>query len=256
MEYLCEGKSGAGLIREMNQDNLYANGCMRVNPRDAALFSCSDISSQGLYAVCDGMGGEHFGEDASLMGVRGLVGVKPRDFPEMARDYLRSVNADICRLMKARGNVRIGTTFAALSIADDQGHVVNIGDSRCYLYRAGCLKQISQDHTQVQRLISMGLLSKAEAGKHPDRHKLTQHLGIFPEEMVIEPFLSDGIRIERSDIFLLCSDGLTDMLSDEEIAEALRADETIDQKAGRLYEMAMQRGGKDNITVILVETAE
>lgn len=253
MEYLCEGKSGAGLIREMNQDNLYANGCMRVNPRDAALFSCSDISSQGLYAVCDGMGGEQLGEEASLIGVRRLSGTNPQGFPEMADEILRSANAEICRLMREHGNVRIGTTFAALSVADGRAHAVNIGDSRCYLYRAGKLEQLSRDHTQTQRLIDMGLLSKTEARRHPDRHKLTQHLGIFPEEMIIEPYLSGAIEVLANDLFLLCSDGLTDMLTDEEILLELNADGDVGRKAEGLYELAMGHGGKDNITVILVQ---
>lgn len=256
MEYLCEGKSGAGLIRTVNQDNLFINGHMRINIGDTGLFSCSDISSHGLYAVCDGMGGEQFGEDASMLGVRKLSGIDPRDFPKMAGDYLYSVNADICRLMKKHGNVRIGTTFVALSVADDCAHVANIGDSRCYLYRAGQLEQISQDHTQTHRLISMGLLSKDEARKHPDRHKLTQHLGIFPDEMIIEPYQPGAISVRENDLFLLCSDGLTDMLTDEEIRFELDKDGGVDQKVERLYELALLHGGKDNITVVLVQARE
>lgn len=253
MEYLCEGKSGAGLIRAMNQDNLYANGRMRADPHDAALFSCSDISGQGLYAVCDGMGGEQLGEEASLIGVSRLAGTDPRNFPEMADEILRSANAEICRLMRGRGNVRIGTTFVALSIADDRAHAVNIGDSRCYIHRDGKLEQLSRDHTQTQRLIDMGLLNKEAVRRHPDRHKLTQHLGIFPEEMIIEPYLSGAIEVLENDLFLLCSDGLTDMLTDEQIRAALDTDGSVSSKVERLYELAMRNGGKDNITIVLVQ---
>lgn len=253
MLYWCVGISGAGLIRSTNQDNLFVNGQVKPNSETSERFSCSDVSELGLYAVCDGMGGELFGEEAALMGVSGLAELSPAEFPIKANRYLASVNEDICRLMRHRGNVRIGTTFVGLSIVDDVGFAVNIGDSKCYLYRAEGLVQLSRDHTQVQRLISMGFLNKADASKHPDRHKLTQHLGIFPEEMVIEPFVSDFIPIRAGDLFLLCSDGLTDMLTDEDILALLCKDGSVQDKTESLYALAMARGGKDNITVVLIE---
>lgn len=253
MYYRCTGVSGAGLIRAVNQDNLFVNGQIKPDSKSSERFSCSDLSESGLYAVCDGMGGEQFGEEAALMGVSGLAKITPEEFPARACAYLRAVNADLCRLMRRRGNVRIGTTFVAISIAGDQGRVVNIGDSRCYLYRENSLEQLSHDHTQIQRLISMGFLRKADASKHPDRHKLTQHLGIFPEEMVIEPFVSDFIPIRAGDLFLLCSDGLTDMLTDEDILALLCKDGSVQDKTESLYALAMARGGKDNITVVLIE---
>ena len=253
MGYQCQGRSGAGLLRANNQDNLYVNGQIRATGMGSGLVSLSDTSTQGIYAVCDGMGGEHFGEEASLIGVRGLDKLTPETFSNDIYDYLLSVNAELCKLMRMRDNVRIGTTFVALCVTEKLGCMVNIGDSRCYHFHCGQLIQLSRDHTQVQRLIDMGFLSRTDAAKHPERHKLTQHLGIFPEEMVIEPYLSENIPIQGGDIFLLCSDGLTDMVCEDDIKRILCGRLPLKEKADTLYELAMQNGGKDNITVVLVE---
>lgn len=253
MGYQCQGRSGAGLLRANNQDNLYVNGQIRAADAGSGPVSLSDAAAQGIYAVCDGMGGEYFGEEASLIGVRGLSKLAPETFSNDICDYLLSVNAELCSLMRMRDNMRIGTTFVALCVTEKLGYMVNIGDSRCYHFHCGQLIQLSRDHTQVQRLIDMGFLSRTDAAKHPQRHKLTQHLGIFPEEMVIEPYLAEKIPIQSGDIFLLCSDGLTEMVCEDDITMILRGRMTLKEKADKLYELAMQNGGKDNITVILVE---
>lgn len=254
MWFQCQGRSGAGVLRTSNQDNLYINGQILAADVDSEVVSLSDTAAQGIYAVCDGMGGEHFGEEASLIGVRGLDKLTPDNFSNNICSYLLSVNAELCDLMCKRDNLRIGTTFVALCVTEDAGCMVNIGDSRCYHFRSGRFVQLSRDHTQVQRLINMGFISRNDAAKHPDRHKLTQHLGIFPEEMIIEPYLSEKISVQNGDVFLLCSDGLTEMVSEDEIQMILSTQISLKDKADKLYELAMRHGGKDNITVILVET--
>lgn len=90
----------------------------------------------------------------------------------------------------------------------------NVGDSRVYFFRSGVLHQITRDHSKSQRLVSMGILTEEEARNHPSKHELTQHLGIFPEEMLIDPEFSDPLDVHPGDLFLLCSDGLTDMVDD------------------------------------------
>lgn len=102
-------------------------------------------------------------------------------------------------------------------------------------------------------MLDLKLITPEQAASHPDRHKLTQHLGIFPEEMIIEPYESDGFPLHRGDLFLLCSDGLTDMLTEAELAQILRGPLRVSEKADYLYKAAVQHGGKDNITVVLVQ---
>ena len=148
--------------------------------------------------------------------------------------------------------MRIGSTFAGLYINNKTAYIVNIGDSRVYLLRSGVLWQMSRDHTSIQQMIDMNVMTKEKARLHPDRHKLTQHLGILPSEMIIEPF-STKVELQDTDTFLLCSDGLTDMLENFEIENELNSTNTIKQKTENLYNAAFNNGGKDNITILTVQ---
>ena len=252
MKLICEGRCGRGALRQTNQDNLFINGVWRKDINNHEAISFSRVAEGGIYAVCDGMGGERYGEEASLIAAQALAGVEPEDFFAAGTEHLSKMNQSICRLMRERCS-RIGTTFVGLTVWQEQGRIINIGDSRAYLLRSGRLVKLSRDHTQAQRLLDLGLITPEQAATHPDRHKLTQHLGIFPEEMVIEPYLYDLPALYRMDLFLLCSDGLTDMLSDREIARILMENTRLKVKADILYQAAIRQGGKDNITVLLVQ---
>ena len=155
-------------------------------------------------------------------------------------------------MIKGNGGKRIGSTFAGVSINRDNANVTNIGDSRVYHFRNGVLKKISRDHTPIQQMIDHGVLTAETARTHPDRHTLTQHIGISPLEMVIEPY-SMYIQIEKNDMFLICSDGLTDMLDDSIIKEVIDSSDSLEVAAEALYEKSIQNGGKDNITIVLVQ---
>lgn len=118
------------------------------------------------------------------------------------------------------------------------------------------LTQLSVDHTQAQMLLEQGIITPEQALTHRDRHVLTQHLGIFPEEMVVEPHCAEPVELKEGDIFLLCSDGLTDMLSDDEICAVLLGETALEVKAHALINAALANGGRDNVTVVLVGTAK
>lgn len=251
MKLICEGRCGRGAVRQVNQDNLFVNGQWRADLTFQDMTAFSDVSDEGIYAVCDGMGGEHYGEEASLLAAEALRDVAPEDFFERGEGYLIGINTALCKLMRRRG-CRIGTTFVSLTVSGGRGRILNIGDSRAYLLRAGRLIQCSRDHTQARQMVNMGILTEKQAAAHPDRHKLTQHLGIFPEEMLIEPYVSDAFPLKRGDLFLLCSDGLTEMLAEEELSRLLGEKVRVAEKAARLYQTAA-RGGRDNITVLLVQ---
>ncbi len=256
MNYRCAGRCGAGLIRMTNQDNLYVNGWMRRDIGDRALVSVEEENAEGIYAVCDGMGGEAWGEEASYLAVKGLSGMSPEAFSSQAKSYLWNVNDQICRLMTERGQVRIGTTFAAFSVFQDCGFFVNIGDSSGFLFEKGTLRKMTRDHTQVQQMMDMGLITKLEARVHPKRHILTQHLGIRKEEMTVEPYVGEHFLVKPGMVVLLCSDGLTDMVSEEEISVCLGRSIPLAAKADLLYRQAMTAGGRDNITIVLVEAED
>jgi len=255
MRLLCFAICGPGLVRTDNQDNLYINGFYREDISDNSVIRhINAADNRGLYAVADGMGGEMHGELAALEAVRSMGGIDLSDGQVSMSKHIETSNGVICEMIMDSG-ARIGATFVGLCITSTRADIINIGDSRLYLLRGGELRQLSRDHTPVRQMLDIGVITEEAARKHPDRHKLTQHMGIFPAEMIIEPH-NACIDVEDGDAFLLCSDGLTDMLEDGEIKEILETDGSLRSKAESLYEKAIGNGGKDNITVLIVEVMQ
>ena len=253
--------SNVGNVRNDNEDNFFINGkTLDISIKGTAIVE--DKSDGGLYAVCDGMGGEASGEIASAIAVNTLheyylkTLAQKSSFNEVVSLYSDEANARMCAEILENDGKRMGTTFAVLYIENNIAYIYNIGDSRVYLLRDSKLKQLSQDHTQIRRFLEMGILTAEKARTHPERHKLTQHLGIFPEEMVIEPFVAKPVNIKDGDIFLLCSDGLTDMLDDKEIEDIMEQMKNPHEIAEKLVEAALTNGGKDNVTVIISMISE
>ena len=249
MKLVAEGRCGRGLVRKDNQDHILVNGQWRESCPD--MYRCSDIAEKGIYAVCDGLGGEQWGEEAASITVSCLnstaVGAKS------VEECLFEANNSICELIRERDNVRMGSTAVVFAVSEGIGKIYNIGDSRAYIYQNYTLRQVSHDHNQAQQMIDMGILTREHARKHPARHRLTQHLGIFPEEFVIVPFATDDFELCVGEMILLCSDGVTEMLTDQEICSCLQTSISLAGKADLLFEEAMQHGGKDNISLILIE---
>jgi protein phosphatase len=241
-----------GLVRAENQDNIYINDVYREDLADNSPFRHADTSEdRGIYAVADGMGGGAHGELAALVAVRALDMISHADERHEMANYLIERNDAICDLIKRNGGARMGSTFVGICVNRSSAVFANIGDSRIYLYRGGQLTQLSRDHNAAQRMVDLGVLTREAARKHPEKHVLTQHLGIFPSEMIIEPY-TECVTVEDGDVFLLCSDGLTDMLDDGEIKGLLGSPGSIGERAEALYEEALRNGGKDNVSVLLV----
>lgn len=245
-----------GRVRENNEDNYFICGTYK---KDVSINRMrtehNEICEEYLYAVCDGMGGEAFGEKASLLAVEALNEYwQNRNFS--INDYVQKANKRICDEMEKNNGTRMGTTLAVLHIKDNIACAYNVGDSRVYFLRDRELKKISKDHSQVERLIRMNIITPEEAKTHPERHKLTQYLGIFPEEMIIEAFESEKLAVNAGDIFLLCSDGLTDTLNDEEIREMLGSVNSVKECLKRLIFNSVKSGGNDNITAAIVKVLE
>jgi len=249
-----------GKHRANNEDNLYFNGIFltaetREKPVDFEII-CGE--KRQFYAVCDGMGGEQMGELASLITVETLhkyAELLKRE-PESKMDsqlerFITEANGLICGAQKSRGANRIGTTLAMLAIDDRMADLYNIGDSRIYLLRKGRWEQLSEDHTAVARSVKLGIITPEQAKTHPHRNHLTQYMGIDAAETVIEAH-RNTIQMKNNDIFLLCSDGLTDMIDESEICVILSKAGSPAEAARQLVDAALSRNGKDNITVVVL----
>lgn len=244
--------TNVGRVRGNNEDNFYLCGQYR---EDTDTKNCAAVWSgqceSSLFGVCDGMGGAQYGELASLIAVQTMAKYDA-SFKNDCLDCVLEANALVCDEINRHGGSRIGTTFAALHISGDTARICNIGDSRIYFMRGGEFKQLSVDHTQAQMLVRQGILSPEAAQTHRSRHVLTQHIGIFPDEMIIEPYMPEPMKLLEGDSFLLCSDGLTDMVSDAQIEEIMRSGLGPEVTADLLVDHALRGGGKDNVTVLLV----
>lgn len=253
--------SSVGKKRKVNQDNFFAHGHMNLKFKPYVYHSLMKIRTERTYAICDGMGGEKNGEIASLVVVR-LLNKYLKKYPNFFEKFDKHVscfidnaNKAICKLIRDNDNERMGSTIAMLCVAPERESAIiaNVGDTKVLLYRDNKIERISEDHNQAQSLVNMGLISEEEARVHKDKSKLTQHLGIFAEELVLEPFISDYIPIKSGDYFIICSDGLTDMLSYDEISEIVGKRIKASKKTKELVSTANLKGGNDNITIILCE---
>jgi protein phosphatase len=247
-------KSNVGKRRQNNEDNYYLDG----NYVDSASDVCAKSfdKSELIVCVCDGMGGEEAGEVASQIAVESVGKcynnlLESNLSDEAVIQFAEYANSLICDEI-SKCKKRMGTTYTLLGFKDDVVTVSNIGDSRVYVYSDGELKQLSKDHTEAQTMVDAGIVSEEESMKTPEKHKLTQHLGIFPDEMVIEPYTVKRLA-KNNDRYLLCSDGLTDMLSFEDISAILQKNMSVEETVDELISFALENGGKDNVTVALCE---
>ena len=210
----------------------------------------------GFAAVADGMGGHKAGQVASelaartlLEAVRGASG-STASLGQQLVCGIEAANRDIFALAQANEDLSgMGTTLVALLAGADRIALAHVGDSRAYLWRAGQLRLLTEDHSLVGELVRREQLSPSAAASHPHRHVLTRAVGVRRrvEADTIE------LRAESGDLFLLCSDGLTTHVADDEIAETLAAHATdLDATCDVLVEMANSRGGEDNTTVVVV----
>jgi protein phosphatase len=203
-----------------------------------------------FFAVADGMGGAKAGEVASAMATEVFEGESDSGEPaeaQLAR-ILREANRRIYDLAVADESHRgMGTTLTAAKVMGDDISLGHVGDSRAYRMRDGELEQLTKDHSLVAELERSGQITAEAAEHHPQRSIITRALGPEPE-VEVDTYTIAG---REEDLFLLCSDGLTSMISDEEIGSILRSADTLDGAADTLVRAANQSGGKDNITVVL-----
>ena len=222
-----------GRVRERNEDAMFAG--------------------QHVFAVADGLGGHRAGEvasDLALGSVRALDEVDPKAAAKGIADAVRKGNRAVHDRAENDDSLRgMGTTMTAVVIAGDTAFIAHVGDSRCYLIRGGQITQLSRDHTLVARMVSEGRLTPEQAEAHPQRSVLTRALGADKEVDVDE----SRITLIDGDRLLLCSDGLTGMLANDEIKDYVSSGADLDEICHRLVDAANERGGQDNITVVLID---
>jgi PPM family protein phosphatase len=210
-----------------------------------------------VFAVADGLGGHQGGEVASAAAVEPLAALDGREFAEPAEAAealtaaVREANAAI--LDRAAGDPGLwgmGTTVTAAALAGDRHlQLAHVGDSRAYLLRDGSLGQLTNDHTVVGELVRRGRLTPAQAAIHPERSILTRAVGLDPRIPVDTP---DPLELRDGDQVLLCSDGLTEAVDDDQIAELLSSTPEGTAACQALIDAANAAGGPDNITVVLL----
>ncbi len=257
-------RSHSGRVRLNNEDNLYCNDLILTPEIRNEPFSFSgDCEVPCMFAVCDGMGGEEYGEEASLFAVKTLSEHKInmlnnfnnfKKLDKAVQDFILDANKKLCGLMIERA-VRMGTTLALAVISENYIKCYGIGDSRIYALRDGVLKQLSHDHTLALQKVKMGLITPEQAKHDKDRHVLTRCLGVFNDEMTPEAEVLEPEKILQGENYrlLLCSDGLTDMLSDNHIEIILKSAPDVNMVCNALLERALQAGGKDNVTCIVID---
>lgn len=232
--YLSASLTDPGLVRSENQD------------------ACLDRPDLGLWAVADGMGGHADGAFASGLLVETLGRLGHRDRLGSAVDAIRQAIVEVNRRLideaAVRGQDLIGSTIVTLVAVGDHCAILWAGDSRAYRLRQGELMQLSVDHTHVQDLVARGLLSAEQAEHHPLSHVLERAVG-GDDELAVDCRIE---ALKEGDRYLLCSDGLTKELHADEIAGML-SQGTPHEVSHRLVASAREAGGRDNVTVVVVD---
>ncbi len=240
IRYCC--LSHVGKLRPVNQDNFICDGQFLDQGKDSSFISLKGVADnrqKPLFGVFDGMGGEYRGEVAAAIAAKNA-----RDFSAQSRfsyellSLCRRANDEICRYYQSRQLPSMGTTAAMLLPHRHSVTLCNIGDSKIFVLSGGVLKQLSEDH-----VCHVGLPGKAP---------LSQNLGIPREEMRIEPYVTE-LTYKNGNLYLICSDGLTDMVSVDEIRQTLE-NTAFDRAAETLLQLALDAGGRDNITLLLLRT--
>lgn len=235
------GRTDTGVVRSVNQDGYY------IDPEGR------------FFIVADGMGGHASGDEASRLALEAFQSYftqnwdTPEDTPTLIKQGFHAANQKIVQVQQEDPEkADMGTTAVLVMVREDRWWWANLGDSRLYRFRQGKLEQLTQDHTLVARALATGNLTWEEAQEHPLRHVLYQCLGRENLGKVdIESF-----EVSGGDRLLLCSDGLTEEITDADLAECCRKRTSCEKLAADAIARAKERGGSDNITVIFISVAD
>lgn len=231
-------------------------GPKRTHNEDA----CAVMEDRPVYIVCDGVGGNNAGEIASSSAVAAVLAFFGNNPPENAADEdelgalfhkcIRDINRRVLEMAGAAEERRgMACTLIMAYIEGHEAYFINVGDSRAYIYRGGSLFRITEDHSYVNKLVSMGVMTRDEADAKKDNHVITRAIGADPnvEADYYRTGLADG------DVIILCTDGMYNELSEEEIIKLIKEQSDMQELADDLVSSAADAGGSDNITCICVK---
>ncbi len=234
--------SDIGKTRPVNQDNI---GCIRFADANTVLA-----------VVADGMGGHQGGETASRVAVETLQQhltqhLLQQNTPQALSSAFNQANSAVFEQASTSTSLHgMGTTLVVLAVLNGLAYYANVGDSRLYLLRNGVCRQLSEDHTVVASLVKDGLLAPDAVKNHPDKHLLTHALGTRPQTIIA--YATKPLALEHGDCFLLCSDGLYDLVDEAEFNSIITT-QTANKACSTLIDLANIRGGFDNISAIVIK---
>jgi protein phosphatase len=233
LRLIAHGKTDKGLVRKENEDAF----CIE-----------KDL---GLLAIADGMGGHASGEVASKMAIeilRESLKKEGEPLPDRLSSGVKLANRTIYEAAQSQPQLNgMGTTLTALQLDGNRLSIAHVGDSRAYLIRGGVIEQLTDDHTIVSEQVARGMITREEAARSDMRNILSKALGIAPEVDVD----MEELTVSEGDQLVLCSDGLSELISDDEILSEVQSSKRPEIVCDELVNLAIQRGGEDNITVIV-----
>ena len=234
-------------------------GCVRKENQDAFKISTIDGADVVTAVLCDGMGGAQAGSVASQMACDAFMFHAANSIDE--KSTVKDMNAILTEAVRY-ANVKVydksfadftcmgmGSTLVAIALNSKRAMICNVGDSRAYLYNGSTVEQITHDHSLVEEMVERGKITREEAESHPNKNIITRAIGV---EATVKCDIFD-IKLRDGDKVLLCSDGLTNLVTDEEIASVLMKNPELENACLKLVTLALQRGAPDNVTVVLVE---
>ena len=262
----------AGMSGKNNEDNFLVSA-YKISEENSARVLCA--------VLCDGVGGHHAGEIASEIGVNTITNViaesNGQQVPEVLQEAIIRASEEVVFSAKLSldgeddftNRAGMGSTAAVAVLVGNRLYTASVGDSRIYLIRRGTIRQLSKDHTWIQDALEIGLITEEQVPGHPNNHVIRRYLGskntpdvdtrlyLHQDEADETALANQGTRLQIGDIILACSDGLSDLVSDEEIRQILEElSEGLEDAVDRLIDLANDRGGHDNITIVTFSIPE
>jgi len=248
------GLTDPGRVRKNNEDAFLiahlADAAGGKAPTEVATFEADEHAV--ILAVSDGMGGADAGEVASALVVQSLreaMMSAAGNWDAATKTAVEKANRAVWDAAKEPGKRGMGATVTAVCVHQNQAHIAEVGDSRAYLVRNGKIRQVTRDQSFVQFLVDSGALKPEEAEKYPMKNVVLQAMGQNPDIQVA----LGKLELRRGDRLLLCSDGLSGMMKAEEMRDALERARSIDDACRALIDLANERGGEDNVTVVVAQ---
>lgn len=251
--FVAGRRSHVGMVRDHNEDSLLTLELQRVQ--------LSESQPVGLYVVADGMGGHEAGEVASGVAINTVAtvmtsklvspwldGAAPPSYGDLLKEAFQKANQAVHERGR-KAHTDMGTTLVGALLIGGEAFVANIGDSRCYRLSRGELRQITTDHSLVERLIAAGTITREEARVHPQRNYIYRTVGDKPQ-VDVDIF---KVSLKPDDMLILCSDGLSGMVEDPQIQEAVLSSRDLQAACEKLIQLANTAGGDDNISVVVVQ---